>query len=62
MRTLKFDTEQLMKQAEDEELYTWAPEQKDKVTGLYLKGLDAWHAWDLDNAEENFGAAREAAP
>ena len=61
VRTLKYDTEQLMKQAEDEELYTWAPEQKDKVTGLYLKGLDAWHAWDLDNAEEDFGAAREAA-
>jgi nucleoid-associated protein YgaU len=61
VRALKYDTEQLMKQAEDEGLYTWAPEQKDKVTGLYLKGLDAWHAWDLDNAEENFGAAREAA-
>jgi len=61
VRTLKYDTEQLMKQAEDEELYTWAPEQKDKVSGLYLKGLDAWHAWDLDNAEESFGAAREAA-
>jgi len=61
VRTLKYDTEQLMKQAEDKELYAWAPEQKDKVTGLYLKGLDAWHAWDLDNAEENFGAAREAA-
>jgi len=61
VRTLKYDTEQLMKQAEDQELYMWAPEQKDKVTGLYLKGLDAWHAWDLDNAEENFGAAREAA-
>jgi nucleoid-associated protein YgaU len=61
VRTLKYDTEQLMKQAEDEELYAWAPEQKDKVTGLYLKGLDDWHAYDLDNAEEDFGAAREAA-
>ena len=61
VRTLKYDTEQLMKQAEDEELYAWAPEQKDKVTGLYVKGLDALHAYDLDNAEENFGAAREAA-
>lgn len=61
VRTLKYDTEQLMKQAESEELYAWAPEQKDKVTGLYVKGLDAWHAWDLDNAEESFGAAREAA-
>jgi nucleoid-associated protein YgaU len=61
VRTLKYDTEQLMKEAEAEELSPWAPEQKDMVTGLYLKGLDAWHAWDLDNAEENFGAAREAA-
>jgi len=61
VRTLKHDTEQLMKQAEDEELYAWAPDQKDKVNGLYLKGIDAWQAWDLDNAEEDFGAAREAA-
>jgi nucleoid-associated protein YgaU len=61
IRALKYDTEQLMKQAESEELYTWAPGQKDVVMGLYLKGLDAWHAWDLDDAEESFGAAREAA-
>jgi nucleoid-associated protein YgaU len=61
VRTLKYETEQLMKQAEDQELYAWAPGQKDKVTGLYMGGLDAWHAWDLDNAEESFGAAREAA-
>lgn len=61
IRAFKYDTEQLMKQAESEELYTWAPGQKDVVMGLYLKGLDAWHAWDLDDAEESFGAAREAA-
>ena len=61
VRTLKYDTEQLMKQAEDGELYTLAPGQREKVTSLYLKGLDAWQGYRLDDAEEGFGAALEAA-
>jgi nucleoid-associated protein YgaU len=61
VRGLKYDTEQLMKQAEDGELYQWAPAQKDKVIGLYLQGLDAYQGYRLDDAEESFGAAREAA-
>jgi nucleoid-associated protein YgaU len=61
IRTLKSDTEQLMKQIEDSELYTWAPGQKDKVTTFYLNGLTALKTYKLDDAEENFGAAREAA-
>jgi len=61
VRSLKFETEQLMKQAESEGLYTYAPEQKDKVNSLYLKGIDSFQGYRLDDAEENFGAAREAA-
>jgi nucleoid-associated protein YgaU len=61
VRGLKYDTEQLMKQAENGELYQWAPGQKDKVTGLYLQGIDAYQGYRLDDAEESFGAAREAA-
>jgi len=61
VRSLKYDTEQLMKQAESAELYRWAPDQRDKVTSLYLKGIDAYQGYKLDDAEENFGAAREAA-
>jgi nucleoid-associated protein YgaU len=61
VRTLKYDTEQLMKQAEDGELYALAPGQREKVTSLYLKGLDSWQGYRLDDAEESFGAALEAA-
>ncbi|HTP59769.1 MAG TPA: chitobiase/beta-hexosaminidase C-terminal domain-containing protein, partial [Spirochaetia bacterium] len=61
VRKLKFDTEQLMKQAEDGELYSLAPGQREKVTSLYLQGIDAWKGYRLDDAEENFGAALEAA-
>lgn len=61
VRGLRRDVEQLMAQAESADAYRWAPEQKDKVTGLYVKGLDAWADYKLDDAEENFGAAREAA-
>jgi nucleoid-associated protein YgaU len=61
VRTLKGNAEQLMKQAEDGELYALAPGQREKVTAFYLKGLDAWQGYRLDDAEENFGAALEAA-
>jgi nucleoid-associated protein YgaU len=61
VRSLKYDTEQLMAQAEASDAYTWAPGQKDKVSGYYLKGLDAYKGYRLDDAEENFGAAKEAA-
>jgi nucleoid-associated protein YgaU len=61
VKSVKFETEQLMKQAESEELYAYAPQQKDKVTSLYLKGVDSYQGYKLDDAEEYFGAAREAA-
>jgi nucleoid-associated protein YgaU len=61
VQTLKYDTEQLMKQAEDEDLYQYAPGQREKVTGLYQAGVGAYTDYKLDDAEENFGAAREAA-
>jgi len=61
VRTLKYDTEQLMKQAESGDAYTWAPDQRDKVDSLYLKGIDSYNGYKLDDAEENFGAAKQAA-
>jgi nucleoid-associated protein YgaU len=61
VRALKSDTEKLMKEIESSGLYTWAPGQKDKVTTFYLNGLTALQTYKLDDAEENFGAAREAA-
>jgi nucleoid-associated protein YgaU len=61
VRQLKRETEQLMKQAEDTGAYADAPGQKEKVTGLYTQGIGAWQAYELDPAEEYFGAAREAA-
>jgi chemotaxis regulatin CheY-phosphate phosphatase CheZ len=61
VKTLKYETEQLMKQAESEELYKYAPDQRDKVMSLYLKGVDSFQIYKLDDAEESFGAAREAA-
>jgi nucleoid-associated protein YgaU len=61
VRGLKAETEQLMKDAESSNAYTYAPAQKDTVNALYLKGLDSYNGYKLDDAEENFGAAREAA-
>jgi nucleoid-associated protein YgaU len=61
VRQLKAETEQYMKEAEDSGAYSDAPGQKDKVTGLYLEGVEAYQSYDLDRAEERFGAAREAA-
>ncbi|HET6452466.1 MAG TPA: chitobiase/beta-hexosaminidase C-terminal domain-containing protein [Spirochaetia bacterium] len=61
VKSVRYETEQLMKQAESEELYQYAPDQRDKVLSLYTKGVDSWQAYKLDDAEENFGAAREAA-
>ncbi|HUJ74038.1 MAG TPA: chitobiase/beta-hexosaminidase C-terminal domain-containing protein, partial [bacterium] len=61
VKSLKYETEQLMKQAESEELYQYAPDQRDKVLGLYTTGVDSLQGYKLDDAEENLGAAREAA-
>jgi nucleoid-associated protein YgaU len=61
VKSVKYETEQLMKQAESEELYQYAPDQRDKVLTLYTKGVDSLQGYKLDDAEENLGAAREAA-
>ncbi len=61
VKSVKYETEQLMKQAEAEELYRYAPDQRDKVLSLYTKGVDSLQSYKLDDAEENLGAAREAA-
>jgi nucleoid-associated protein YgaU len=61
VRMLRSDTEQLMAEAEATDAYAVVPAQKDKVAGLYTKGVEDWQAFRLDDAEESFGSAREAA-
>jgi len=61
VRMLRTDTEQLMAEAEATDAYAVVPAQKDIVTGLYTAGVEDWQGYRLDDAEENFGAAREAA-
>ncbi|MCX7031252.1 MAG: chitobiase/beta-hexosaminidase C-terminal domain-containing protein [Spirochaetes bacterium] len=61
VRMLRSDTEQLMAEAEATDAYAVVPAQKDTVNALYTKGVEDWQAYRLDDAEESFGAAREAA-
>ncbi len=61
VKILKRDTEQYLQDAEAADAGQWAPEAKNKANALYLQGLDAYQAYRLDDAEESFGAAREAA-
>jgi len=61
VKILKRDTEQYMKDGEAAEAWKYAPELREKVNTLYVKGLNAFRGYLLDDAEENFGAAREAA-
>lgn len=61
LQSLRYNLEQSMKEAESTNAYSYAPAQKDKVTGMYLQGLQAQQEYTLDQAEESFGAALEAA-
>jgi nucleoid-associated protein YgaU len=61
IKILKRDTEQFLQDAETVDAATWAPDAKAEANALYLQGLDAFQSYRLDDAEENFGAAREAA-
>jgi nucleoid-associated protein YgaU len=61
LERLRYDLEQDMKEAESTNAYSYAPAQKDKVTGMYLQGLQAQQEYKLGQAEESFGAALEAA-
>jgi nucleoid-associated protein YgaU len=61
VKMLRSDTEQLMAEAEATDAYAVVPAQKDKVAALYTKGVEDWQAYRLDDAEESFGMAREAA-
>jgi nucleoid-associated protein YgaU len=61
LNTLRYRVEQAMKEAESTDAYSFAPAQKDKVTGMYLQGLQAQQEYKLDQAEESFAAALEAA-
>jgi nucleoid-associated protein YgaU len=61
VRMLRSDTEQLMAEAEATDAYAVVPAQKDTVAALYTKGVEDWQSYRLDDAEESFGMAREAA-
>ena len=61
LKSLKYNVEQAMKEAESTNAYSYAPAQKDKVTSLYLQGLQAQQEYKLDQAEESYGSALEAA-
>ena len=61
VRQLRTDTEQLMAEAEATDAYAVVPARKDTVASLYTAGVEAWQGYRLDDAEESFGAAREAA-
>jgi nucleoid-associated protein YgaU len=61
VKSLKYDTEVLMKELESANAYAAVPDQKDTVGAYYLNGLNAYSGYRLDDAEENFGAAKEAA-
>jgi nucleoid-associated protein YgaU len=60
VKMLRTDTEQLMAEAEATDAYAVVPAQKDIVNSLYTAGVEAWQGYRLDDAEEKFGAAREA--
>jgi nucleoid-associated protein YgaU len=61
IKILKRDTEDYLQQAEAADANQWAPDQKNKANSLYLQGMEAFQAYRLDDAEESYGAAREAA-
>jgi nucleoid-associated protein YgaU len=61
VKILKRDTEQYLQDAEAADAGQWAPAAKNKANALYLQGLDAFQSYRLDDSEESFGAAREAA-
>jgi nucleoid-associated protein YgaU len=61
IKILKKDTEQFLRDAEAADANQWAPEAKTKANALYLQGMEAFQAYKLDEAEESYGAAREAA-
>jgi nucleoid-associated protein YgaU len=61
VKILKRDTEQYLQDAEAADAGQWAPEAKNKANALYLQGMDAFQSYRLDDAEESFGQAREAA-
>jgi nucleoid-associated protein YgaU len=61
VKILKRDTEQYLQDAEAVDAGQWAPDAKNRANALYLEGLDAFQSYRLDDAEESFGAAREAA-
>jgi nucleoid-associated protein YgaU len=61
VKILKRDTEQYLQDAEAANANQWAPVEKDRANLLYLRGMEAFQAYGLGDAEESYGAAREAA-
>jgi nucleoid-associated protein YgaU len=61
VKALKKETELSMKEAEEAEAWMYAPAEREKANALYRVGLEEYTGYKLDDAEESFGAAREAA-
>ena len=58
---LKRDTNTYLDAAEVAEAHEWAAEELAETNRLYLLGVEAFQSYWLDESEEYFGAAREAA-
>ncbi len=58
---LKRDTNTYLDDAEAAEAHEWAEEELAETNRLYLLGVEAFQNYWLDESEEYFGAAREAA-
>jgi nucleoid-associated protein YgaU len=61
VNALRYRVEQAMKEAESIDAYSLGPAHKDEAAGMYLQGLQAQQEYKLDQAEESFAAALEAA-
>ncbi|HET6487608.1 MAG TPA: chitobiase/beta-hexosaminidase C-terminal domain-containing protein, partial [Spirochaetia bacterium] len=60
VRALKNQVEDVMKQAEEAQAGTYAPDQRQNLNNLYLQGLSAFQGYKIDAAEESFGSALQA--
>jgi nucleoid-associated protein YgaU len=61
IEVLKRDINEYLRQADELEAYQLAPEAFDRANLLYLQGIDAYQGFQLDNAEDLLGRAKEAA-
>jgi nucleoid-associated protein YgaU len=61
VEVLKRDINQFLQQADELKAYKRAPKAFDRANLLYLQGIDAYQEFQLDNAEDLLGRAKEAA-